>query len=476
METDYYAKGAAAPSMRGDPDLMPEMSPVEWLELLSEKMMDRLTEMDRLRNYVTNTPPLPVAATEHREAFVKWQRMSRTNFAELSIDAPAERIRISGFKVGDEGTDNDAARAVWRRSRGGAVASDIHRDALTYGYGYGMASRGRFGAILTHESPFGCITEHDPLDPTWVEAGLKIWRGRDADHAVLHLPGYVYHFARDASVPAPYDRAIEPWRVGGWEFDPVRSGPSGLDRVPIVRFENRDGIGEFAKHTDLLDRINWVILQRLLIVASQAFRQRALEDTGGDGIPETDESGAEIDWNEVFVSAPDALWVLPPGVKIWESQPGDIQQVLSAAKDDIGQFAALTRTPMSTMMPGDGQNQTAEGAAFAREGLVFKSEDRIERFSPSWDVLMPLGLLIDGVSADVQTQWMPAERQSLAERFDALTKAGDLPWRDRMTDVLGYDAARVDQMEINRARDMATAPATPQTPGVSAGLPQVGTA
>ncbi len=448
---------------------MPDMSPQQWLEYLSEKLMYRLTEMDRLRDYVTNNPPLRDASTVHREAFVKWQKMSRTNFAELSIDAPAERIRISGFRVGDEGTDNDSARDLWRRSRGGAVASDIHRDALTYGYGYGMAAKGRFGAIITRESPFGCITEHDPLDPSWVEAGLKTWKGRTHDHAVLHLPGMVYRFIRPSEAPAPYSTSPEPWRMGGWEPDPdpTRSGTSGLDRVPIVRFENRDGIGEFAKHTDLLDRINWVILQRLLIVASQAFRQRALEETGdGGAITDTDEDGEEIDWNEMFVSAPDALWVLPPGVKIWESQPGDIQQVLSSAKDDISQFAALTRTPMATMIPGDGQNQTAEGAAFAREGLVFKAEDRIQRFSPSWDVLVPLGLTLDGKPAEVQVQWSPAERQSLAERFDALTKAGDLPWRDRMTDVLGYDAARVDQMEINRARDAAMAGAMTPEPAV----------
>jgi len=448
---------------------MPDMSPMQWLEYLSEKLMYRLTEMDRLRDYVTNNPPLPEGATQHRDAFAKFQKLSRTNFAELSIEAPSERIRIAGFRVGGEDTDNDSARRLWRRSRGGSVASDIHRDALTYGYGYGMAAKGRSGAILTHESPFGCITEHDPLEPTWVDAGLKIWRGRDADHAVLHLPGYVYRFVREATAPVPYAPTVEPWRMGGWEPDPdpLKSGPTGLDRVPIVRFENRDGVGVFAKHTDLLDRINWDILQRLLITAMQAFRQRAIKGE----LPEKDEEGNVIDYAAMFTPGPDALWTLPEGVDIWESQPGDIQAVLAGSKDDIGHFAALTRTPMATLMPGDGQNQTAEGAAFAREGLVFKSEDCIERFTSSWDVLMPLGLALDGIVTEVQTQWKPAERQSLSERFDALTKAGDLPWRDRMTDVLGYDAARVDQMEINRARDAEMAAKLAPPPPAVAEVP-----
>ena len=320
-----------------------------------------------------------------------------------------------------------------------------------------MASAGRFGALLTRCSPFSTITEHDPVDATWVEAGLRMWQGKTTDHAVLHLPGRVWKFVRDAQA---LPDGMRPFLPGGeWSVVPEESGPSSLERVPIVRFTNRDGLGEFAKHTDLLDRINWVILQRLLIVGMQAFRQRALEeDAKNEGaLDETDENGDDIDWNEAFIPGPDALWVLPPGVKIWESQPGDIQQILSAAKDDIGQFAAVTRTPMSTFMPGDGENQTAEGAAFAREGLVFKAEDRIERFTSSWDTLVPIGLQIDGINADVQTQWAPAERQSLAEKFDALTKSGDLPWRRRMTDILGYSADVVDQMEIERARDAVLA-------------------
>ena len=113
--------------------------------------------------------------------------MSKTNFAELSIDAPAERIRISGFRVGDEDTDNDSARDLWRRPRGGAVASDIHRDALTYGYGYGMAAKGRFGAILRQRYPGIDPKLRAALEATGTKA-LGVDTGVDT---ILHigLPG-----------------------------------------------------------------------------------------------------------------------------------------------------------------------------------------------------------------------------------------------------------------------------------------------
>lgn len=243
--------------------------------------------------------------------------------------------------------------------------------------------------------------------------------------------------------------------IGGWETDGLNSGPTGLDIVPIVEFVNRDGIGEFANHTDLIDRINWITLQRLLIVGMQAFRQRALEDGSkeGDAMPDTDEDGEPIDWNKEFVAGPDALWVLPPGVTIWESQPGDVQQILTAAKEDIRQFAAVTHTPMSEFVP-DGENQTAEGAALAREGTVKASEDRMERFTSSWDDIGSCALQIDGVDGQVRTQWMPAATPSMSERYDALSKAGDdVDWRTKMEDILGYPADRVDEMEARRVSD-----------------------
>lgn len=433
---------------------MPD-SPEQWFAYLGDKLASRLPELIRLRLYVSGEAPLPKGATRYAESYAEWQKMSRTNFAELAVDAKADRLKISGFRVGRDQSDNDAARRIWRRSKGGGVASDVHRDALTYGVGYAMASEGRNGAVLTRESPFSTIVELDPLDPTWVQAGLKVWSDRSADHAVLHLPGEVVKFVRDVPGRTRLPGRLQLFTSGGWVIDERESGVSGLDRVPMVAFVNRDGIGEYSTHTDLLDRINWVTLQRLLIIAAQAFRQRALEDNSGEktGLPTTDETGEEIDWSDEFIAGPDALWVLPPGVTIWESQPGDISQILQASKEDIRQFGAVTRTPMSQLVP-DGENQTAEGASLAREGLVEAAGDRIDRFTSGWDDVMSCALNIDNVEDQVETQWKPVERQSVAERYDALSKAGDdVPWRSKMTEILGFPSDEVDRMELERAAD-----------------------
>lgn len=430
------------------------MSPAEWLPVLSKRLTDRAQLLAPIQRYLDNDAALPEAPTKDREAFAKWQRLSKTDFANLIVDAPAERMTVSGFRVGGETSDNDAARALWDRSEMDAGSADLHRAMLGLGVAYGMASLDPDeGAVLTAESAFNCITDHDPVVPSRVRAALKMWTDEteDVQYAVVHIPGRLQRFARDVK---------DTWRADGWE--PV-SGVlrSGVPVVPVVRFLNRDGRGEFALHTDLLDRINWVVLERLLIIAMQAFKQRAIKGE----LPTHDEEGAEIDYASMFAPGPDALWTLPDGVDIWESTPGDISQILSAVKDDLRDLSAVTRTPMSVLSP-DSANQSAEGAALMREGLVYKVEDRIKRVTPAWNRLVGLGLVLDGVSEPVKVQWAPAERQSLAERFDAFSKSGGpegVPWRERMTDILGYDAARVDEMQRAAQSVDPVAPEVPDT-------------
>ena len=429
-------------------------SPAEWLPVLSKRLSERARVLAPIQAYLDGEAGLPDAPTSDRQSFQKWNRLAKTDFANLIVDAPAERMTVSGFRVGAELTDNDSARALWDRSEMDAASADIHRAMLGLGVAYGMASfDAEEGAVLTAESAFNCITDHDPVVPSRVRSALKMWvdETEDIQYAVVHVPGYLQTFTRAIG---------ESWRVDGWQplGDVQRSR---VPVVPVVRFRNRDERGEFALHTDLLDRITAVTFDRLVIIKMQAYKQRAIKGE----LPTHDEEGNEIDYDAMFTPGPDALWTLPDGVDIWESTPGDISQILSAVKDDIRDLSAVTRTPMSVLSP-DSANQSAEGAALMREGLVYKVEDRIKRVTPSWNRLVGVGLRLDGVDESVQVQWAPAERQSLSMRMDALTKADKLPWRDQMTDVLGYDAARVDQMEINRARDAEMAAALAPDPDV----------
>jgi len=106
----------------------------------------------------------------------------------------------------------------------------------------------------------------------------------------------------------------------------------------------------------------------------------------------------------------------------------------------------------------EGANGSAEGAALAREGLVFKTEDRIARLTPGWSKVMSLMFkwLGDEVRAtllDLEPLWKPAERYSLAERADANSKFQDIPFRSRMQLIGQFAPAEIAEMEVERAGD-----------------------
>ena len=104
----------------------------------------------------------------------------------------------------------------------------------------------------------------------------------------------------------------------------------------------------------------------------------------------------------------------------------------------------------------EGANGSAEGAALAREGLVFKTQDRIDRVTPGWSKVMSLMFLLVGDETrakllDLEPIWYSPERYSLAERADASSKFVDMPFRSRMTLVGQFSPAKVADMEIQRA-------------------------
>lgn len=436
------------------------MTPEQWLDRLTKAMDDRSSRLANLRCYMDGNAPLPEGADGCRDAYKAFQRKARTNFGELVVDAVVERMIPSGFTVAGASEDDDQVRAIWKRNHLQIGTADVLREMVGLSAGYMIVAEETPGrALVTCERPEQVITEQSAARPDQVRAALKVYSDtvEEMDHAFLHLPGIVFTFVRPhrqigGAVTPGLNRS-----AGGWTLQ--SESPTGLSFVPVFPFINRGGLGEFESHTDVLDRINWNILQRLVITAMQAYRQRA---TKGD-LPSEDADGNEIDYAQMFKPGPGALWQLPEGVELWESSQTDISSILAANKDDITHLAAVTRTPMATLVP-DGANQSAEGAAFAREGLVFKTQDRVERAKAALSLVMGAALAIerksDTIVDDVEVLWLPVERQSLAERADAATKAQDLPWRTRMTDIWQFSADRVDQMESERAADALNAALT----------------
>ena len=223
---------------------------------------------------------------------------------------------------------------------------------------------------------------------------------------------------------------------------------------------NKDGMGEFEAHTGLIDRINTGILYRLVTMAMQTYRQRALRTTStdpGTGLPEEGPDGDDIDYQEMFEPGPGALWELPPGVEIWESQTVDLTPMLSAVKDDWRELAAETHTPVSAMLP-DAANQSASGAEQPMQQLVFKAQDRILRFKPALAVMLVKALQVEGESLagdTVEVKFSPPATVTMTERYAAAAqaKAAGEALETIQENILGYSPEQIAQDKQRRAEE-----------------------
>jgi hypothetical protein len=453
-------------------------SPGWWMARLFKQLQGDLPRLRALEDYRQGRPPLVLGSQRLQSAFYRFQRQARSNFAELIVSAMTERMSVRSIRTAAANDDNgdQVAWRLWTANNLDVGSTDVHDDMGTYGWTYvAVAAPAADGEepVVTIEDPRQVTTAQDPIRPDREVAAFKIFHDdvRDMDFVYLWLPGekWVARRPRKArSQPITTARTalegrppLTPVSFSPRAFDLLPIGRSGADGravwdpeqpdgvldpvllgedydgptseryevqdVPIVKFGNRRCTGEFELHTDLLDRINQTVLNKIVIVTLQAFKQRALEtstEAGEDGgLPDEDEDGNPIDYNQVFEADPGALWRLPIGAKIWESAEVNMQGILASARDDILHLAAVSRTPFPMFSP-DSANQSANGASLYREGLTFKVEDRGKIAGRAWAKVVALGFKFKGDEqrgqvADVIVSWAPADRYSILEMAQA---------------------------------------------------------
>lgn len=440
-------------------------SPGWWLNRLLTRLSHEQPRYDMLDRYYRGENGIPIRADKATsQAVRRLHAMSRTNFAELVVEALRERVVPAGFRTGAQGDElgDAAAWDMWQANALDADSALVHRATFAMSTSHvivGPVQDDTGFPLITPEDPRQVIAEHDPTRRRRSLAALKVFHDDvdGVDRAYLYLPGEVWRASRSRT------EGDDPtyFNVGGFEWD--SDVPDILDRpvVPVVEFPNRADafgctMGEFEPHLGILDRINYTILNRLEIATMQAFRQRAVAGALPTHDPAT---GIEIDYDQIFEGGPGALWRLPPDTKILELGQSDLGPLRATIRDDVQDLAAVTRTPLFYLTP-EAANGSAEGASLAREGLVFKAKDRLLQLGESWEQVMVLAFLFAGDEdranrADMEIIWTDPERFSLAARYDAAAKAqtAGVPWRTVMADVLQFSPQQVERMETERATD-----------------------
>ena len=408
-------------------------SPDWHLDRLVRSILDRQTRYDRLERYMTGNHPLPSGDQRYVTALKELQRKARTNYFGLVTIAPVERMQVIGFRFGiTEGSDQDAAK-IWQANDMDYQSTLLHLSAAVFGDAYVLVSPpdAETGLpVLTVEDPRYCAVQMDPTRPNRVATAVRMWHDDVSGKvvAVLYLPDSIHYYVGASS------ESFENYTVPGitktllgsgiGSFELMQSEFNTLGVVPLIRFSWRmtfqnASLGEAEDVIDIQDRINSEILNRLIISRSQAYKQRMIS---GVKIPEDKGKGRR----PPFDPGADMLWVVAdPNAKMYEFKEADIKQILEAIRDDVGDMAAITKTPPHYLL-GEVVNVSGDALKAAETGLVSKTKLRMRSMGWSWELTLRVCFryMQDKRATDVVASvlWDDPETKSRAELADAMTK------------------------------------------------------
>jgi len=415
-----------------------------WLMRLATELGAGFPRMKRLTRYMEGDAPIPEEADPViRDSLRKFMRISRLNFAEQLCNSVTGRKRPIGFRTAARGDANGdtVADQIYRNNHMRVQYRDLANDEAAYGRAFTIVSnafddQGSVGMpIIMRSNGWNTAVATSATRPWLTETAIQI--GYDpllgVDTITLFRPGYyrqAYRVVKTTTIPT--NGSV--WNPGNdwtWAYEPR---PYGFTQdVPVVEFSTPGGVGEFERHIDTLDRINHTILQRLIITAMQAFRQRGISP-GKDGQPFPEyypeghpNAGEKINYDEIYQAGPAALWFLPTGADVWESQVTDIRPILEAVTSDLKHLAGASSTPLYVLSP-EAANGSAEGASLARETNLTKVLDRIDRDTSALGRTMSFAFqaIGDDVRADasqIETLWAPVDFTTMAQKAEAARNA-----------------------------------------------------
>jgi len=518
----------------------PTKSPEWWLGMLVTDLLFRQPHYSKRAAYVEGRHELPQGDKKYMRALESLRKIAPTNYIGLVTGAPIQRMNVRGFRFGestkgpakkqgngaaptpqpsqpkkkvpssDSGTPkapdpsttpitstfDDDAKKIWVANDMDLQSASIHNLAAKYGLSYALVSppeEGEDFPVITCEDPRTTIIYRDPTRPTRALAGLRMWTddllGRVV--AVLYLPDVIYtYYGPDAQTlqNMTVDQIVKTLlgqTAGGRGFELVSTEPNQVGEVPIVEYVWKPDSaplpeGECGKDVQVVqDRINFTILQRIVICQTQAYKQRwvsGLESKKTSGVTDPEwEPSADYVW---FTKNPD--------VKFGEFTTADIRQILEAIRDDVSDIAAITQTPAHYLM-GKIANISGETLAQAETGLVKKTKLRMKSMGWSHERTMKLAFAYLGDSRadeiDAEVVWEDPEQNALVDQASAAAQfAGAkiplqlilerLNFSEEQIQFAVQEAERQAQLEMDAQMEMAKqqaalAPAGPGKPGGS---------
>lgn len=413
-------------------------TPEEWRYHLELRLDEQAQHIQLYEDYYAGRHRTAFVTSKFREAFGDIFQALVSNWCEIVVDAPVERLAVEGFRFADDQEADQTAWDIWMANNLPSQSIVAHTEAVKNGMAYVMLEPGQPYPKITVEHPAQVYIEYAAGSRTERLAAIKRWQGLDG-HVYINvfLPDSIHKWISKeprAFRPVESDRKkltrsfIRYSKTDN--FEPRdESGPNPLGQVPVWEIANRPtmldgGRSDLTTAIPLQDAINKEIADMILASEFAAFPQRVVT---GVEIP-TDDEGKPLADKAEMKAAISRLWTFEdPEVKIDEFKAADLNNYTNAITLLLQHLAAQTRTPPHYLL-GQIVNASGDALKAAETGLVSKVQRKQIDFAEGWSGVMSTALQVSGaqMNDNVEVIWKDPEFRSEGEQVDAAVKLATL--------------------------------------------------
>jgi len=401
--------------------------PEQWRDNLLAALQARMPQLQTMDSYYMGAHRLLFATLKFRETFGSLFSSFADNWCDLVVDASAERLKVQGFRFGEQDGD-DEAWELWQRNGLDADSELAHTEAVKLGCAYALVGPDDGGnATIQIEPPTTTIVAIDPAMGRHRLAGLRMWVDEWGDeHCVLYLPDVIVWWDR-------------PGDSKSWVLDEAASGRNVLGVVPLVPLPNaptlreRQGRSDIERVIPLQDAVNKLCADMIVASEYAAYPQRWVTGVDipkyPDGHPQ---AGQPLPSIVSFLSGADRVMAVEEMQAAFGAFPvSDLGNYVKAIEMLIQHVAAQTRTPPHYLLGASGNFPSGESLKATETGLVAKVRRKQLAFGEGWEEAIRLAFSIEGDSEKAEawqceTIWQNPESRMIGETVDAATKLASI--------------------------------------------------
>lgn len=437
------------------------MNPLDELVRLSTALDVRAREVREWEAWYDGDHPIPepppntaaAVAGEARQAFETMARLAVTNFIPPTVNTPASKARVEGFRFSESPNTTDAdAWAIWSRNHMVGDWPLATEAAFKSGAGYALVWVDNDNrASITVEDPEQTIVAYEAGTRRRRRSALKRWVDEDGYVcATLYTAAAVYKWRSTQRVHSELiipglEGAATTYSSGVWQRREVPGEPWPLPNpfgeVPMVearwkvplkseRLLFGGGPSIFAGVLNEQRKINQSVMLLLTTMENQSFRQRWATDwdypTNDDGSPDRD----------AMIRASAARLMVFNGMEEG-SQPrvGEFAQADFRPFRDILEMWAMTMATTTALPPyaflvGHMDNVSDDLVARIEAVHLGNMETYADSLGQASSDITRLALKIEGNAKAkdpvITTVWGEFERRTATEQADMALKAKEI--------------------------------------------------